>query len=805
MRIPNELPQITLPQKVAFISYAPTSQDSEHGRPLVGSLGDIVFGAARQAGIVRSASFVGFYNYNYNDASQWSLNNSKLDLKEALDKFDPNICVLLGDRMARAAGFTIPKKDGDDVGIDRVRGTMFICNQPDNPLFGRKCIITYDPSDVMVRYERFPLLRFDLSRAYSEATSPTLDLPSRRLLTHLTPAQYIDWLKAIKPGQWTSVDIEGWIHTGITCIAFSIDPLEAISIPVEEYDSDTLAPVVKAIAAVCSDPDIPLVGQNFTYDMQVLATQWGVRCRNIVHDTLIAIAELEPELPRNLGTQASIFTKEPFYKHEISSKNKQVYYEYNAKDAAVTLEIALAQRALLDQLPQPAQDHYQTSLALQFPTMFMGAKGVRMNREAIEREIPMLASQQAEYQAMIDTLAGVKLNCNSPKQLCDVLYNRLSFPRQYQMEGRRKTSKLTADKGALLKLYTSSDSQLIYCILKWKQLEGFRKQLEAEIPAGDRIHASTQVAGTITFRMSCSKWLDKTGINMQTAMKDIREYYIPDEGYFIGQLDLAGADGWTIAAECTALGDPTMLLDYKAGLKPAKIIASLYTLGTQIASASQQEMAEFCRQTEAHHKAAGSWEFLYFACKKAQHSTNYQTSPTTMAQNVLEDSWKYLPEPVTITVAEAAKLQQFYKLRYPGLETWQQSVISKIKTTGKLTAASGHTRNFLGRLHDSGTHRSGLSQNPQHNTSYAINLGILRLWRHPENVHPTFPRRLLVEPLIQVHDALVFQFPQHYTNLAVPLIRTCFDNPITIANTTLTIPYEGAYGTSWKALEVGTI
>ena len=805
MRIPNESPSLSLPQKVAFIAHSPTSQDADHKRPLVGSLGDLIFTAARQAGLVRSASFVGFFNNNWNETSEWAASAAREELTEQLNTFSPNICVLLGDAAARSAGFVIPKKDGDDVGIDRVQGTMFVCDQPGNPLFGRKCLITYSPSDVMIRYERFPLLRFNLKRACEESTTPTLSLPKRRLLTHLTPTQYIDWLRAIKPGQWTSIDIEGWIHTGITCIAFSVDPLEAICIPVQELSPEDFAPILLEIARVCADPLIPLVGQNFTYDMLVLAEQWGVRCRNLIHDTLLAGWEIEPELPKNLGTQASIYTKEPFYKHENSSKNREVYYEYNAKDAAVTLEIARAQAAVLATMPQASRDHLAMNMALQYPVMYMGKRGVLMDREALTTEIPMLAAEQDNYQAMIDTLAGLPLNCNSPKQLCDVLYNRLGFPRQYQMEGRRKTNKLTADKGALLKLYTSSDSQLIYCILKWKQLDGFRKQLVAEIPPGNRIHASTSVVGTITGRMSCSKWLDKTGINMQTAMKDIREYYIPDPGYFIGQVDLAGADGWTIAAECAALGDPTMLLDYQAGLKPAKIIAAIYTLGNSISSASQDQMRAYCAQAETHHRAASSWDFLYFACKKAQHSTNYQTSPTTMAQGVLEDSWKYLPEPVTITTAEAATLQHYYKLRYPGLALWQASVIAKIKSSGTLTAASGHTRNFLGRLHDSATHRSALSQNPQHNTSYVINQGILKLWRNPLNYSPTPPHSLIVQPLIQVHDALVFQFPQSNLDHSLSLIRSSFSTPITIAGTTLTIPYEGAYGTSWKALEVGTI
>ena len=65
--------------------------------------------------------------------------------------------------------------------------------------------------------------------------------------------------------------------------------------------------------------------------------------------------------------------------------------------------------------------------------------------------------------------------------------------------------------------------------------------------------------------------------------------------------------------------------------------------------------------------------------------------------------------------------------------------------------------------------------------------------------------RLIIEPLHQVHDALLGQFPKEHTSWAVSKIKSYFDNPIRIAGIELTIPYEGAYGESWGELTEGTI
>lgn len=59
---------------------------------------------------------------------------------------------------------------------------------------------------------------------------------------------------------------------------------------------------------------------------------------------------------------------------------------------------------------------------------------------------------------------------------------------------------------------------------------------------------------------------------------------------------------------------------------------------------------------------------------------------------------------------------------------------------------------------------------------------------------------LIIEPLHQVHDALIGQFPKEHTAWAVDKIRSYFSNTLHIANSEVLIPFEGQYGPSWGEL-----
>jgi hypothetical protein len=168
-----------------------------------------------------------------------------------------------------------------------------------------------------------------------------------------------------------------------------------------------------------------------------------------------------------------------------------------------------------------------------------------------------------------------------------------------------------------------------------------------------------------------------------------------------------------------------------------------------------------------------------------------------MVDQVLLDSYKVLGNPVVIQKTDAMILQDLYLLRYPGVKFWQDDCKYRLKNSRgfpEQVDASGHVRKFFGRTTDHATYRSWLSHQPQANTTYATNLAILKLWEDPSN---RSGNKLIIEPLHQVHDALCGQWPIWFREQAQAKVKSYFENELRIANTILTIPYDGGYGPSW--------
>jgi hypothetical protein len=188
----------------------------------------------------------------------------------------------------------------------------------------------------------------------------------------------------------------------------------------------------------------------------------------------------------------------------------------------------------------------------------------------------------------------------------------------------------------------------------------------------------------------------------------------------------------------------------------------------------------------------------------------------------MEDSYKITGSPIYVSKEDFLILQRFYFLRYPGIYQWHEWAKREVESGRNITSASGHTRTFFGRRKsynakrrcveaDHETWKEFLADEPQENTTYATNLALDRLWRDPENTRDVPLRHRLasgsdllnhhfVEPLHQVHDALNGLFPKSRTEWSCGKIREWFQNELVIANTKVTIPFEGYYGPSWGQL-----
>jgi uracil-DNA glycosylase family 4 len=866
--VPNQFPTLDggVAYRIALIGEAPGADEVVAGRPFVGMSGRWLDYLLNRVGILRSACFLGNVcqvRPPNNDLERFDWNGSEIQdglgtLKVDLDSFRPNLCVLLGGSALRAA-------KGYPESITKWRGSLFNARD-ESPFEFRKCLGTFHPASSLRVYEQTPLLLFDLKRARKEGEFGDLRIPQRDIKVLDSVGEVQLTLRRLREQRLKiGTDIEGYVNN-LTCISFADDPLRGYVIPFigpsgNFWQADDEYVVWTCIKDLLEDPTVSKVLQNGLYDRFVLAYTYGILVRGVTDDTMLKGWECYCELEKALSVQASIYTKEPYYKDERDTHNFDEFYNYNGKDSCVTLEISNHQDGL-PELRGRSREHYKFNVEMQEPLLYMELRGLGYVQHEARRTAAEVRAKVNVLQQQINKVAGCELkvetaeqfrtlvrdvmcykktppnssvsdmllsyyrkpfydalnkaitladqgfpfddarngefsrllechmNTDSPPQMQNFLYTLLDLPVQLH----RKTKQPTTDALSIIRLFKLCEkSQEIYkaAVLKnLLHLSSLLTQLQTlEIlcdPDG-RVRCAYNVVGSVTGRLSCSKSPTRSGYNLQTVTKKQRRLFRPDPDHWLWQCDLSGADGYTVAAHCKRLGDPTMLDDYTFGLKPAKIIARMYA-GVNIARLTRDEIKVECQKVDP-----SGW--LYMACKRVQHGSSYGMGKLTMSNQILEDSWKYSGEVVYVPPATCEALKILFFQRYPGITVWHRWISEQLKNTRSLTSANGHTRKFFGRPNDHDTLKQAFSDEPQNVTTYVTNCAVLKLWNDAENRRED--GSLTVEPLHQIHDAVVGQFPKDQSDWSLGKIRTAFDNRIVIAGESLVIPFEGAYGESW--------
>lgn len=434
-------------------------------------------------------------------------------------------------------------------------------------------------------------------------------------------------------------------------------------------------------------------------------------------------------------------------------------------------------------------------------------------KEVLSEPAPSLATI-----GEVEDLCETSLNVNASKQFIPFLYDTLKLPTQYKEERGNPNPPPTADYEALLKLsrWCSQNNRpnayaIVQKAMEIRSLQTRQQMLSISADRDGRIRCGYNLVGSNTGRITCYESPTGSGYNLQTIpnytdTKDApgqvlgdRDLFVADESYWLFQCDLSGADGWTVAAYAAMLGDSNMLEDYKAGLKPANILA-LILRGICTENTSRDIFQEHHR-----NKTIKKDDWDYFACKRVQHGCSYLEGGLTVSRNILKDSEGKL----YMSPTECDKLKNAFFTRYWGIKKWHDWVSRRLKERPILVAASGQVRQFFGRPDEILT--KAVAFEPQGNTTYATNLAAWRLWTDKENrmeqrlgnvIEST---SLRIEPLHQVHDALVGQFPKSDTAWAISKVKSYFNNTLQIAGQSIVIPYEGGYGQSWGNHNEGKI
>lgn len=824
-RVPNEQPTSQLPYKICFLGEAPGETEDDMGKPFVGASGTLLTNVMSQCGISRGACLMANvvqYRPENNMISRFPVGgfertDSLKHLDADLKAFDPNLVVLLGDTAFRLAGFD-PDSKKNPQKVSTYRGSLLQCKLPQSPLFGYKVLPTYHPAAVLRSWDWLPLFISDIRRAAAEGYTKDLNLPVRdkRICTPGEAVMMLEWLKS--EGKPTALDIEGYPYN-IKCISFANSPHFGFCIPLHKFDDKAQVRVLRAIASFLQSDCIKIL-QNGLYDLTCIALTYNIIVRNFRHDTMLGFWELWPELPKSLAVQTSILTREPYYKSDRKSDSDTTFFNYCTTDSLVTHEGCQAQ---LNLMSPSARRHYNFNIRLLSPLLYTQLRGIRYDKDRAELMRNQCQIQIDEVTQRLRLQSGnPKFNPASHKQVKELLYKRMRLPEQKKKEAGKATEDVTSSVPALLELAKTYQHPIIADLLRISRLLKRRSYLKMLTGQDGRMHCTYNIVGSKTGRLACSKSADGTGANIQTIESPLRVLFIADEGCEFFQCDLAGADGWTVAAYCKVYGDDRMFKDYLAGLKPAKILVLLFLkyMHSQYGEKCLEQFPmlkdilpffvsnpgdindwdrELLRTVCKLVSEDGPQGWLYFSCKGTTHATNYLTGVDKTVEKIALDSFKKIGNPIYVDRRNIQVLRDLYAKRYPGLALWQNACKYHIKNSRGYPEgvdASGHVRKFFGRKEDNETLRSFLAHEPQANTTLATNLALERLWTDRANRH-SGGRGLLVEPLHQVHDALCGQWRIEDRERAIASIMSYFDNTLTIAGTDLVIPYDGGFGPSW--------
>ncbi len=855
--VPNKFPTLTnFPYRIALIGEAPGRDEVAQGEPFVGMSGKLLSALLGKANIVREACFIGNIcqvRPPNNDISAFDIGGPEItagvkQLVQDLDRFKPNLCVLLGKTALQVAL--------SQSGIGDWRGSLFLGI---GPFAGRKCLASYHPAACLRQYEWTTILLFDLKKAYHEGVTPTIKLPQRTLVTDFNPERIIRQCNLIRKQRLPiACDIEGYVGD-MSCISIATSPSFSFTIPFSNRDhssyyenAETEALVWNALAGLLSDTAVPKILQNSLYDRFVLQYSYGIIVQNVVDDTMVKFHEAYAELEKSLGFQASILTDQPFYKSDRKSDDQATFYRYCAMDSAVTFEVNQKLEKLLD---DQQKAHYRFNVAMENPFLYMELHGILYDTKLAKERLKEVNSAIHKLQYTLDKLAGFGLDRSKPHDVLEnlirdlvcykkdhstpkkayaedfdkairivrevnlsdeqwgflndytdlslnikgdalktYLYDTLKLPVQYNS----KTKQPSTDYLSLLKLTKKSDHPSIRLAIEIGSLRTRAQMLAIHADPDGRIRCGYNVVGAATGRITCYTSPTGSGYNLQTIPDEdhiypvdhplrhgMRDLFPADPGYEMGQLDLKGSDGWTIGAWLNSLGDSTMLDDLRFGIKPASRICYLLRHGNNsLVGKPRSEVKELLKEVKKE-----DWD--YFACKVGIWGICYLMGPDLLSDQILEESNGKI-------AMSRGDVKQFHTAVHNGyrVKLWHDYMSRHLAKKPILECDGGFRRRFYGRREE--ILGKALAHEPQYVTTRATNLAAMKLWSDHENRQSN--GKLRVIPLHQVHDALLLEWRTEDTTWAVSKTKQWFDNPIMVAGQKIVIPFDGRYGKSWGEL-----
>ncbi|MDX9708423.1 MAG: DNA polymerase I [Trichloromonas sp.] len=551
----------------------------------------------------------------------------------------------------------------------------------------------------------------------------------------------------------TSLDA---VRADLVGLSFSIKEKEAWYIPVghrylgapEQLDRKH---VLEALRPLLEDPQLFKIGQNLKYDLLVLRRA-GVEVRGPFFDTMIASYLAQPAAKSHgMDALASdlLGHKTVSYAEVAGSGKKQIGFaevevekaiHYAAEDADITLRLAavlepklkeMEQRRLFDEVEMPLVEVLTDMewAGIRIDSNFLGALSKEMEGKlaALEREI--------------HELAGGPFNIASPKQLGEVLFERLKLPK-----GKKTKTGWSTDVEVLSAL--AEQNPVAARILEHRSLAKLKNTYCDALPKlvnpdTGRIHTSFNQAVTATGRLSSSEPnLQNIPIRTEEGGR-IREAFIPAEGNVL------------LAADYSQI--------------ELRILAHL---------ADEAALKESFAQGEDIHRRTASEVFGVFP---EMVTSEMRRQAKTINFGVIYGMGAFsLGKDLGIPTREAQVFIDNYFARYPGIKTFMESKKEEARANQYVTTLLGRRCAVPEILSQNGAIRSYAERNAinypiQGSAADIVKVAMVRIHRR------LAAEGLQTRMVLQVHDELVFDVPQDELERARELVRSEMEGAVALS------------------------
>jgi DNA polymerase-1 len=598
---------------------------------------------------------------------------------------------------------------------------------------------------------------------------------TRDYQTILSQADFDHWLTKLRQAELFAFDTEttslNYSEAQIVGVSFTVQAGQAAYLPLMHDYPD--APVqldrqavLDVLRPLLEDPNKPKLGQNLKYDAHVLANH-GIQLRGIQHDTMLESYVFNSTASKhNMDDLAKHYLGvDTIHFEEVAGKGaKQIGFqevpieqagEYAAEDADITLRLHQILSKQLQQHPRLWALYNDIEIPLIDVLVRIEENGVLIDSDMLAQQSMELANRMIGIEQQAHDLAGSAFNLGSPKQIQEVLYDRLNLP------VLKKTPKgqPSTDESVLQDL--AVDYALPRLLLEFRGMSKLKSTYTDKLPQQinpktGRVHTSYHQAVAATGRLSSSDPnLQNIPIRSEEGRK-IRQAFIAPPGYKIVAADYSQIELRIMAH-----------LSGDAGLLAA------FSQGVDVHSATAAEVFDVPLEQVTHD--------LRRSAKAINFGLIYGMSAFGLAQQL------------GLARNQAQDYINLYFSRYPGVKQYMDTIREQAKQQGFVETIFGrrlylpdiNARNAAQRQY---AERTAINAPMQGTAADIIKRAMLACdaWIRDSGAD--------VKMIMQVHDELVFEVAENQLDDSIASLRN-----IMSAAAELQVPLlvEAGYGDNW--------